>query len=61
MELFLTLDPAVCILTELVGVHVLGRVSHSAGEHSLWTAQEDESDFTLPVRLVKRVTMGNVE
>ena len=42
-------------------MHVLGRASRSAGEHSLWTAQEDESDFTLPVRLVKHVPIGNAE
>ena len=30
-------------------------------EHSLWTAPEDESDFTLRVELVKHVPIGNAE
>ena len=30
-------------------------------EHSLWTASEDESDFSLCVGLVKHVTIDNTE
>ena len=30
-------------------------------EHSLWTASEDESDFSLCVGLVKHVPIGNAE
>ena len=30
-------------------------------EHSLWTAPEDESDFTLREELVKHVPIGNAE
>ena len=29
--------------------------------HSLWPSPEVKSDFTLPVRIVKHVPMGNVE
>ena len=49
----------------VAGVHVLGRVSHvgvlvTMG-HSLWTAPEDESDFSLRVGFVKHVPIGNAE
>ena len=49
----------------MAGVHGLGRVSHvgvlvTVG-HSLWTAPEDESDFSLCVGLVKHVPISNTE
>ena len=49
----------------VAGVHGLGRVSHVGVlftvEHSLWTALEDESDFSLLVGFVKHVPIGNAE
>ena len=47
------------------GVHGLGRVSHvgvlvTVG-HSLWTAPEDESEFSLCVGFVKHVPIGNAD